>query len=496
MPRLSHAVIAARAVSQDQDRAIAIARAPAPPPPAAHPPLAAAAPPPPVRAAATPPQQLAREDSGEWPGLDEAMRHSLDAGQTSIPLSSVGAAVAVSFDEIRVQTASFSTIIREGGFGKVYRAPSMPSLTWSGACAIKVLNPDSQQGATEFDNELRLLAMYRHVNLLPLLGFCREQERCLIYPLMPGGNLEDRLLHTEEGRRRLASLGMDRAPPPLQWRDRLRIVRDATRALCHLHDQDPPVLHRDIKPANILLDEQLHTRLSDVGIARQAQQLRERTHLSTTSVVGTNGFIDPLYTQTGQYSQTTDGYAMGVKLLMCLVQCPAILVMDQDRALPMLENPERAPQFVSQDCNWPAEVAIAATKVAKGLVWARSAQQRLSVRDALRELETLIDSASSPTSTAAAQNTRECMICMSAPRSTRLACGHATMCETCAAQATICPICRASLQIVHRGNHIATEGTFIQQRAAPVPDIAALPSIAEQEEEILQRTLRISLTQQ
>ena len=42
------------------------------------------------------------------------------------------------------------------------------------------------------------------------------------------------------------------------------------------------------------------------------------THVSSRNLVGTPGFIDPLALNSGRYSQLTDGYALGVTMLMCL----------------------------------------------------------------------------------------------------------------------------------------------------------------------------------
>mgnify|MGYP006061950139 FL=1 len=87
-----------------------------------------------------------------------------------------------------------------------------------------------------------------HANLLPLLGYCLEASRqpCLVYPLCAGGTLEDRLLLTSAGFGRLAALGWAELPVPLTWLQRLTILRDAARALVHLHAQQPVLLHGDV----------------------------------------------------------------------------------------------------------------------------------------------------------------------------------------------------------------------------------------------------------
>ena len=87
-----------------------------------------------------------------------------------------------------------------------------------------------------------------HASLLPLLGYCLEASQlpCLVYPLCEGGTLEDRLLLTSAGFDRLAALGWAEPPEPLTWPHRLTILRDAARALAHLHAQQPVLLHGDV----------------------------------------------------------------------------------------------------------------------------------------------------------------------------------------------------------------------------------------------------------
>ena len=200
-------------------------------------------------------------------------------------------------------------LLGAGGFGKVYRVEHLPSLPYAGQCAVKRLDPDAMQGTAQLLTEIQVLGTCRHESLLPLLGFCvHAQSPSLVYPLMAGGSLDQRLMLSSEAT----------SQPSLPWIQRLRILRDAARAVRYLHtavasptSSKDTILHRDIKPSNILLDEHLNAKLSDVGLARQAHELQEgNTHLSTSRVVGTHGYIDPLYTQTGRFNEVTDNCAL------------------------------------------------------------------------------------------------------------------------------------------------------------------------------------------
>lgn len=126
--------------------------------------------------------------------------------------------------------------------------------------AIKVLRENSLQGETEFKREVEVLSRVRHPHIVMLLGVCTERPS-LIYELMKGSSLEDRLARLNN-------------QPPVMWHDRVRIMLESARALQFLHSQEPqPILHRDFKPANVLLDSHLTAKLGDVGMARFATEM-------------------------------------------------------------------------------------------------------------------------------------------------------------------------------------------------------------------------------
>ena len=84
--------------------------------------------------------------------------------------------------------------------------------------------------------------------------------------------------------------------------------------LQYLHAPDGdllPMVHRDMKSANVLLDAENRARISDVGLARPAAQ-----HGTTmTHGVGTFGYVDPEYLETGDYTPGSDVFSMGVVFL-------------------------------------------------------------------------------------------------------------------------------------------------------------------------------------
>jgi len=390
----------------------------------------------------------------------------LEPPPSSSPMTPIGLAV-IGAPELRAATDRWSdeSKIGGGGFGTVYATRRLPTLAREGACAVKRLDADSMQGLDEFENEIRLLGTLHHANLVPLLGCCQEAGLiCLVYPLMEGGDLECRLLRTELPPALARRWAGAEGEAVLLWRERLRIVRDASRGLCYLHSQATPVLHRDVKPSNILLDLRLNARLGDIGLAKQApEMLHGRTHISSLTQMGTPGFIDPLISNMGHYSVETDAYAMGVTLAMCILGKPVQqTLMDADE---MFEQPALAPRVVSSVAEWPDQTAIEVATIVKGLVVPRLRAHRLPLTQALRQLEDLADAAELRPGVSAPSEVRECVICMAELRAARFRCGHCVACLLCAELLVQleagCPACRVPAVIVERGAHLAAGATFI-----------------------------------
>lgn len=200
--------------------------------------------------------------------------------------------------------------IGEGGSGQVYKGRIDQLLV-----AIKRLNADSLATSKHFQTEILTASQCRHPYLLPIMGFTDLQSPnpCLIFPLMPQGNLRDRLDRTEN-------------TEPIPWDLRVRIAFEAAAALSYLHSpfkEAASIVHLDVKSDNILLDNEYRARLSDFGLSRF---LGEKNALQTRSPFGTLGYICPELLTDGTISTKSDVYSFGVVMFEILTTMQVMTV--------------------------------------------------------------------------------------------------------------------------------------------------------------------------
>ncbi|KAJ7963099.1 protein kinase family protein [Quillaja saponaria] len=174
------------------------------------------------------------------------------------------------YSEIVKITNNFSSLIGEGGFGKVYHG----TLKDDFQVAVKLLSSSSRQGSKEFQNEVKSLLRAHHKNLLSLIG--------------------------------------------------LQVAIDAARGLDYLHNGcRPSIIHRDIKTSNILLDKNFQAKISDFGLSK-AFETESCTHVSTDPK-GTFGYFDPQYYNTKKLNRESDIYSFGIVLLEMITGRTAII---------------------------------------------------------------------------------------------------------------------------------------------------------------------------
>lgn len=251
-------------------------------------------------------------NQGPQPAGDNQPSQSLQNNHADVP---TGPRIqSFRYEQLVLMTENFRNKISEGGFGSVY-AGKLEDQT---PVAVKIRSQDSSQGDKEFLAEIKHLAIGRHRNVVTLFGYCKDEKHLgLVYEYMAGGNLEQRLIAGSRGQE-----------APLTWSQRLKIAVDSASGLHYLHSAfNTPLIHRDVKATNILLTEKLDAKISDFGMAR-ALTSETRTHTVTTTLTGTEGYMDPEYLRAGELRGKTDVYSFGIVLLVLITNRPACSVVD------------------------------------------------------------------------------------------------------------------------------------------------------------------------
>ncbi|CAI5522556.1 unnamed protein product, partial [Closterium sp. Naga37s-1] len=207
-----------------------------------------------------------------------------------------------SLEEVLTATSNWASEnqLRSGSFGDVHKgvSPRDGTTLWAVKRA-KLLQAD-------FQREVRQMADKNHPHIVRLLGFAvggdmrTRPEQILIYEFLPNGDLE-KWISSE-------------APSCLTLKQQLDILIGAARGLEYLHSFG--LVHRDIKPANILLGAKMQAKIADFGLVRE----EEGSTVGTTRVMGTPGYVDPIYFHTSKATSATDVYSFGVLMLVVLTK--------------------------------------------------------------------------------------------------------------------------------------------------------------------------------
>ncbi|GJP67900.1 hypothetical protein CLOP_g24658 [Closterium sp. NIES-67] len=191
-----------------------------------------------------------------------------------------------------------------GAFGDVYKgvSPRDGTTVWAVKRA-KLIDVD-------FQREIEQMADKNHPNIVRLLGFAvggdvrSRIEQVLIYEFVPNGDLQRWI--------------DPKTSSPLSLKQRLDILIGIAHGFKYLHSFG--IVHRDIKPANILITTDMKAKIADFGLLRAG----EGTTVGTTRIMGTPGYVDPVYSRTSKAIPASDVYSFGVLILVVLTGRPPL----------------------------------------------------------------------------------------------------------------------------------------------------------------------------
>ncbi len=151
----------------------------------------------------------------------------------------------------------------------------------------------------ELRNEIQIMSICRHPNLLPIhKSFINQENLWIITPVQNGGSCLDLI--------RL------KYPSGVDEISCATILKQVLQGLLYLHNND--LVHRDIKCANMLICKDTGlVQLSDFGVSKTLMDYGRKKNRST--FVGTPAFIAPEVMEEKEYDERADIWSLGITLI-------------------------------------------------------------------------------------------------------------------------------------------------------------------------------------
>uniref|UniRef100_A0A7E4VXX8 G protein-coupled receptor kinase n=1 Tax=Panagrellus redivivus TaxID=6233 RepID=A0A7E4VXX8_PANRE len=202
--------------------------------------------------------------------------------------------------QLTMNDFSVHRIIGRGGFGEVFGCRKADTGKMYAMKCLDKKRIKLKQGETLALNERIMLSLVSTGQDCPFIvcmtyAFQSPDKLCFILDLMNGGDLHYHL--SQHG--------------VFSENEVLFYASEVILGLEHMHNRS--VVYRDLKPANILLDENGHVRVSDLGLACDFS--KKKPHAS----VGTHGYMAPEVLAKGvAYDSSADWFSFGCMLYKLL----------------------------------------------------------------------------------------------------------------------------------------------------------------------------------
>ncbi|NXW80731.1 ANKK1 protein, partial [Hirundo rustica] len=197
--------------------------------------------------------------------------------------------------------------VASGGFGHVYQVKHR---RWRTVYAVKCspfLLQDSGADRTSMNclmEEASKMEKIKFQHIVTIYGVCNSPLG-IVMEYMARGSLE-RILPTHR----------------MSWQLKFRVIHEMGLAMNFLHSMSPPLLHLDLKPGNVLLDGNMHVKISDFGLSKWMEQSSRMQYIESSALRGTLSYIPPeMFLQNSKPPGIKyDVYSFGIVIWEVLMQ--------------------------------------------------------------------------------------------------------------------------------------------------------------------------------
>ncbi|NXU34307.1 ANKK1 protein, partial [Drymodes brunneopygia] len=197
--------------------------------------------------------------------------------------------------------------VASGGFGHVYQVKHR---RWRTVYAVKCspyLLQDSGADRSSMNclmEEASKMEKIKFQHIVTIYGVCNSPLG-IVMEYMARGSLE-RILPTHR----------------MSWQLKFRVIHEMGLAMNFLHSMSPPLLHLDLKPGNVLLDGNMHVKISDFGLSRWMEQSSRMQYIESSALRGTLSYIPPeMFLQNSKPPGIKyDVYSFGIVIWEVLMQ--------------------------------------------------------------------------------------------------------------------------------------------------------------------------------
>ncbi|XP_055581088.1 inactive tyrosine-protein kinase transmembrane receptor ROR1 isoform X2 [Falco biarmicus] len=216
--------------------------------------------------------------------------------------------------ELPLSAVRFMEELGECAFGKIYKGHLyLPGMDHAQLVAIKTLKDfNNPQQWAEFQQEASLMAELHHPNIVCLLGVVtQEQPVCMLFEYMNQGDLHEFLImrspHSDVG---CSSDEDGTVKSSLDHGDFLHIAVQIAAGMEYLASHF--FVHKDLAARNILIGEQLHVKISDLGLSREIYSA-DYYRVQNKSLLPIR-WMPPEAIMYGKFSSDSDIWSFGVVL--------------------------------------------------------------------------------------------------------------------------------------------------------------------------------------